>query len=61
MLLLTCFASLRVVPNGILALFAIPQSFHECVEWLSLELSLLSEWGHTGNTTHNGSEMSESE
>lgn len=49
MLLLTCFASLRIVPDGILALLAIPQSLHERVEWLSLELSLFGKatWRNT--------------
>ena len=38
---LTCFASLRLVPNGLLALLAVSQPLDESIQWLSLELSLI--------------------
>lgn len=36
----TCFASLCIVPNGVLALLAVSEPLDESIEWLSLELSL---------------------
>lgn len=39
----TCFASLCVVPDGLLAFPAVSQSLDETIQWLSLELSLIDE------------------
>lgn len=43
----TCFASLRVVANSLLALLAVSQPLDERIEWLSLELSLIDKVANT--------------